>query len=446
MLHAALILSCTFSVMPASPATESPTPAEKAGKAAAELPQGCILTAQQSGGTAPVIALAGKHEPAGVPPERIIFQIGSISKVFTGLLLAQAVLDKKVTLDTTLREAMGPKQTFADVRVAAITLRQLATHTSGLPRLPDDLSDGSNPLDPYASYSRTRLNACIARMKLSQAPPASYNYSNLGAGLLGDLLARVYGTDWESAVMDHITKPLGMTDTRVMLSSEQKRRLAPAYAGPLSVKPWTFQALAGAGALYSTATDMLRFGRALTNPAATPLKEVIEMAQLPQAGGRHGLLLGRELHGGATEYWSQGATGGYGAWISANPSTGEILVLLTNNGLVLPQDVLFSKAPAAPASPPDPTLTPYAGKFDTGVQANGQTIHYTFEVRGSSLWMQVTGQSFVELTRHPTKKDRFEFKPVQAEIQFTRKKDEVISTTLFQQGLEIPAKKLPTQP
>jgi hypothetical protein len=72
-------------------------------------------------------------------------------------------------------------------------------------------------------------------------------------------------------------------------------------------------------------------------------------------------------------------------------------------------------------------------------------IHYTFEVRGSELWMLVTGQSFIQLSRHPETKDRFEFKPVGAEIQFTRNKEDVVSATLFQSGMEIHARKLSAQ-
>jgi hypothetical protein len=117
-------------------------------------------------------------------------------------------------------------------------------------------------------------------------------------------------------------------------------------------------------------------------------------------------------------------------------------VVLINNSALPPEKVLFGEPPPVPAGSGDPALAVYAGEYDTGVKNGAVDIQYTFEVRGSDLWMQITGQPFIQLSHHPTAKDRFEFKPVKAEIQFTRKKDEVVSTTLFQAGLEIHARKL----
>jgi serine-type D-Ala-D-Ala carboxypeptidase/endopeptidase len=442
------LLVCSLSSASAadkpSPTASSALP-QKVQKAGVALPQGCIITATWTNGAAPILTVAGKLEPANVPPQKVIFEIGSISKAFTGLLLAQAVLEKKVTLDTTLREMMGPRQTFADDRVPAISLRQLATHTSGLPAIPNDLMDSGNPQDPYAAYDRARLNACVAHMKLDRAPPFPFSYSNLGAGLLGDILSRLYGRDWEALVVDRIAKPLSMTDTCVTLTKEQEIRLAPPYAGAVSVKRWRFQSLAGAGALYSTTTDMLRFGQALDHPELTPLKDAIQMVQQPHGESRSGLGLMLYLQKGQTEYWSQGGTGGYRSWISVNPATHEVVSILINNAALDAETVLFGEPAAPPATPPDSALAAYAGAYDTGVKSGDTSILYTFEVRGSDLWMEITGQSFIPLTPHPTKKDRFEFKPVKAEIQFTRKKDDIVSTTLFQSGLEIQARKLPSK-
>jgi CubicO group peptidase (beta-lactamase class C family) len=329
--------------------------------------------------------------------------------------------------------------------VAAITLRQLATHTSGLPRLPEDLMAGADPLDPYAHYDRTHLDACMAKVKLAHAPPFPTAYSNFGTGLLGDLLARLYHGDWEKLVVDRIARPLGMKDTCVTLTAEQKRRHAPPYKQASKVKPWHFAALAGAGALHSTAADLLRFAAALDQPATTPLKEAIELIEQPQGTDRFGLCLLVSLTQGKTTYWYQGGTGGYGSWISADPATHEKVVVLINNSALLPEKVLFGEPEPVPtpAGSADSTLAAYAGEYDTGVKAGAVDIHYTFEVRGDDLWMQITGQQFNQLTRHPTVKDRFEFKPVKAEIQFKRNKDEVVSATLFQSGLEIHARKLP---
>lgn len=415
----------------------------QAKAAVANLPRGGIVIAEQNGSQAATFATAGQIEPAGVPPEKIVFEIGSISKVFTGLLLADEVLAGRMKLASTLRELLGPKFTFADPSVAAITLEQLATHTSGLPKVPDDVRDGGNPADPYAHYDRTRLDAWLSKAKLDHAPPFPSDYSNLGVGLLGDLIARRHDCTWEQLVIDRIAKPLHLDDTRVTLTDEQKKRLAPAYNGPASASYWRFDSLAGAGALYSTAADMLRFTQALAKPADTLLKAAIELIETPRADGSLGVCLQiTHMPGGSNACWFAGGTGGFRSWISARPSDGRLVVMLINNSALEPTTVLAGKTPP-PLTAGDPALNDYVGDYDTQVKAKGTSIHYTFTAHGGDLWMQITGQPAVKLERHPSTKDRFIFAPVKAEIQFTREASAITSTTLFQAGLEIKATKLP---
>jgi CubicO group peptidase (beta-lactamase class C family) len=158
-LHLFALILLASGTLPLKTA-EPTTLAQNAFSAAKALPEGGIVIGETlTSGT--VFSTAGNLEPAGVPPEKLIFEIGSVSKVFTGLLLAQAVVEKKVSLDTPVREFVDKEFRFADSKVGAITLRQLATHTSGLPRLPDDLmdSDKADPLNPCAHYDRAMLAA-----------------------------------------------------------------------------------------------------------------------------------------------------------------------------------------------------------------------------------------------------------------------------------------------
>jgi len=420
---------------------------ENAQKAATNLPRGCIVLGEQTSGGTPGFSVAGHQEPAGILPERMIFEIGSLSKIFTGILLAQAVIEKRVTLDTTLRDLMGEGHSFADANVAAITLRQLATHTSGLPRMPDNVLDGGEPEDPYAHYDRARLDQYLGRAKLAHAAPFPSSYSNLGVGLLGDLLARLYGRTWGELVLERITKPLGMLDTCVTLSAEQKTRVAPPYAGDRPVKPWHFLSLAGAGALHSTAADLVKFGEALRKPGSTSLQAAIEMVEQPQEDGSIGLCLEILKLDGQNAFWFSGGTGGFTSWISVKPSAEYVLVMLINNAALTPESVLNGEAShdaqEIATAPPEPTLASYAGDYDTGVKSGTTHIHYLFETRGSDLWMQITGQPFIPLSRHPAMKDRFEYQPVNAEIQFDRVNGKILAATLFQQGMTIHAKKLP---
>lgn len=342
MIYGGLLSLASISVLNVN-AADGTVFSRNAQRAAATLKRGCIVMVEKNGGESPLFSAAGKLEPAGVPAEKIIFEIGSISKVFTGILLAQAIGEKKVTLDSTLQGLMGKGQPFADRNVAAITLRQLATHTSGLPRIPDDLSKGGTASDPYAHYDRAHLDAFLAGARLSGPGPFPSSYSNLGAGLLGDLLARLYGRSWEELVIERIAKPLGMNDTCVTLSGEQKGRLAPPYSGDERCAPWNFSALAGTGALRSTASDLLIFGQALADPASTPLKAAIEMTEQPLENGTIGLCLAISRVNGRDAYWFAGGTGGFKSWISARPADGRIVVMLINNSTLSPEEVMMGK-------------------------------------------------------------------------------------------------------
>jgi serine-type D-Ala-D-Ala carboxypeptidase/endopeptidase len=340
-----LMLKTLLFLMTTGPLVAQGLPlAQRANLAAASLPKGCIVIAEQTGKGAPNFSLSGKAEPAGVAPERLIFNIGSISKVFTGLLLAQAVRSDKLRMESTLREVMGKEQSFASEHVAAITLEQLATHTSGLPRIPKDLLESADPEDPYAAYNRAALNRSISMITLDHAPPFASEYSNLGVGLLGDILARLEGKTWEELVIQHITDPLGMKDTRMTLSQEQKSRLAPPYDGADKTQSWRMNALAGAGALHSTAADLMLLAQALSRPADSPLRELIEMAEQPRAEGNVGLCLQITGKEGAKGYWHNGGGGGYHSWMSARPKGNSLVVLLINNDALPAEEVFTAKA------------------------------------------------------------------------------------------------------
>jgi len=172
ILKAALIFLITSSFGLA----EKVSLTEAAEELSQKLTAGGIVTADGF-----TFSSAGKLIPADLPPEDLIFEIGSISKVFTGLLLTQAVIEKKVTLDTPISTLLHDL-TFKDPRVGQITLRQLACHTSGLPRLPANLIEGADQLDPYAHYDRDRLHRALTSLELEANPPHNSSYSNLGVG------------------------------------------------------------------------------------------------------------------------------------------------------------------------------------------------------------------------------------------------------------------------
>ncbi|HEY5792345.1 MAG TPA: serine hydrolase [Chthoniobacterales bacterium] len=426
----------------AAPAAASKPLGEAAAGLAAQLPKGGIVTGESAGGPA-AYALAGNVGVAGVPPERILFEIGSISKVFTGLLLAQAVVEGRVKLDAPIRDLLEPKQTFADARVGAITLRQLAAHTSGLPRLPEELDQGANPGDPYAHYDRARLEAGLARLQLAGDAPFPRSYSNYGAGLLGDLLSRLYGKPWETLVREKIAGPLGLPDTVVRLDADQQRRFAPPFSGNSPAHPWNLASLEGAGALRSTAADLMAFGAALLHPGQTPLREALELLLAPQsADGAIGLGISLSRLFGERGYEHSGGTGGFASGLYVLPESGSVKVILINNAVLSDGAVLAATHSSAP---PRESARAFAAdelaEF-TGVYPLDSMSRFTLLLRGGQLWVRLSGQPFFPLHPHATP-DRFFLKVVPAEIQFERKEGAIQSLTLFQNGRETQAAKSP---
>lgn len=411
-----------------------------------DLPCGSLVCGEWIDGKAS-FAVLGKPEPEGVATEMRIFEIGSISKVFTGLLLADAVEKKKLRLDTTLKELLGEKQSFADERVGGITLLQLATHTSGLPRLPDNM--GPNPdveKDPYGKYDRDKMRAFLAKVKLPAAPPCPASYSNYGMGLLGDLLAESHGKSWEESVKEVITGPLGMSDTVVTLTEEQAKRLAPPYRGTDAGTSWTFQAMAGAGALRSTATDLLKFGEAIIDPdkvpALAPAIRTMMEARAPYAdlAGEIGLGIIIGKLDGERDYSHNGGTGGYRSALQVIPARKLVRVVLVNNDTIPAERVIAAARQEREAEDiAAPKLSAEDLDAFTGIYEIGPIARLTVLRREDALWVRLTGQAFYPVK--PLGKDRFRYAMVPAELQFERENGKPTSVVLHQNGREIPAKR-----
>src|SRR5262249_18223278 len=142
---------------------------------------------------------------------------------------------------------------------APITLLDLATYTSGLPRMPSNFAP-KDPNNPYIDYTAERLYDFLSNHTLRFKPRTHYEYANLGFGLLGHVFELRAGCSYEELVVSRICAPLGMDDTRITLSGSMQQRLARGHNSALApVANWDFLAMAGAGALRSTANDLLKF-------------------------------------------------------------------------------------------------------------------------------------------------------------------------------------------
>jgi D-alanyl-D-alanine-carboxypeptidase/D-alanyl-D-alanine-endopeptidase len=293
----------------------------------------------QPDGTRMVHAGTLSPERASPPDDRTLYEIGSISKVFTGLLLADAVVRGDVSLDQPLARLLPDAAKRTDGNDERITLRMLSTHTSGLPRIPPEIPP-DNYTNPYANYGDADLWTTIGRVALDAEPGAKASYSNLAVGLLGTVLARKADMTFGDLLAARITRPLEMTDTVVDLDTARRGRLAPPFTS--RGEPWTawdFQALAGAGGIRSTLPDMMRFAAAMLRPADSPLAAAIELAWAKQtltaSVGPGGQGLGWMLAGDGRTRWHNGMTGGFHAALFVNRELGVAVVLLSNRSTLL---------------------------------------------------------------------------------------------------------------
>ncbi|MEC4805850.1 MAG: serine hydrolase domain-containing protein [Jaaginema sp. PMC 1079.18] len=191
--------------------------------------------------------------------ETTLFEIGSLTKLFTTTLLAILVEQGQLTLEMPVNQLGTAYEKLPDT----ITLESLATHTSGLPRLPSNLvkSLRENPHNPYKAYTVQDLEEYLQTWDNQPGKTTGIiSYSNLGVGLLGHILTEVLGQSYEDAIAQYICNPLSLSDTCITLNPEQQQRFAQGYnEGGKPVQPWDLPTLAGAGALRSTATDLLTF-------------------------------------------------------------------------------------------------------------------------------------------------------------------------------------------
>lgn len=223
-------------------------------------------------------AAAGRISQTGfLVDQKTLFEVGSITKVFTGVLLADTILKKKAALDDPIYMHL-PDGTFqAKSPIAKITLLDLATHTSGLPRLPSDFSEGSNLKNPYKHYTRESLLQYLSNIdKKDLGKSGEYSYSNLGFGLLGEILAHINNTTYSKLLQKTILEPLKMEDTFVLISlnsipNRLKDKLSVGHDKGKPTSHWTMTAFAGAGAIVSSASDLLIFAKAQWGPN-TPVK------------------------------------------------------------------------------------------------------------------------------------------------------------------------------
>ena len=291
--------------------------------------------------------------------ENSVFEIGSNTKTFTGVLLADEVLHGGLSLDDPLQKLLPEGITAPTRNGRTIDLVHLANHTSSLPRMPANFVR-VDPRNPYAAYTAEQAYDYLNGYELPRDIGSEFVYSNYGMGLLGTVLAARNGTTYEELMIRKIADPLGLEDTRIVLTPDMEARLAKGHNLGIEVANWDFQAIAGAGAIRSTATDMLRYLAANMGLVETELMPALELSHEDTGATFRDMTVGlgwlkKPCEGGEI-LWHDGGTGGYMSFIGFRKETRTGVVVLTNSQS-FPDDIGFHLlAPEMELARPKPSI------------------------------------------------------------------------------------------
>jgi CubicO group peptidase (beta-lactamase class C family) len=382
-----------------------------------------------------------------------VFEIGSVTKVFTATVLADMAERGEVSLTDPISKFL-PKSVKAPVHDGKeITLADLSSQTSGLPRMPGNFAP-KDSTNPYADYSVEQMYAFISGYALTRDPGTQYLYSNLGVGLLGHILSLRAGVDYENLVIRRICQPLKMDNTRITLTNGMKARLATGHnAGLKPVANWDLPTLAGAGALRSTVNDMLKFVAANLGLVSSPLATAMSRThQTLHETGSTGLEVGLGWHilkrFDSEIVWHNGGTGGYHSFVGFIKKQRRGVVVLSNSTNDIDdigRHLLENQYPLAQLAAPkirkpiklDPQiLDAYIGEYQ---------IAPNFEIKiireGSRMFAQATGQERLDLFAE-TETDFF-LEAVDAQLTFVKdEKGQVTHAVLHQNKVDQKAMKI----
>jgi CubicO group peptidase (beta-lactamase class C family) len=368
-----------------------------------------------------------------------VFEIGSTTKTFTGLLLQDMIRRGDMKLDDPVQNYLPASVRMPARGRHAITLRHLATHTAGLPRIPDNLNPKRASLD-WGDYTVEQMYAFLSRYQLTRDPGVQYEYSNLGVALLGHLVARKAGMDYETLLVDRICRPLGMDSTRITLTPELKPRFAvghnewgypvPAYDMPVDV--------AGCGGLRSTANDLLKYVSAnlgLTQSDLTPAMEQMHVRLFTAPDIGVGMIWRlRDLHGTQLVEHT-GGTNGFIAFCGFDKARRRGVVILSNsltvyagrlNDVLLESEWQSDRRPT-PAKSAGGDYDRYVGRYvpagrpsepGVGIRRDGDRLFAQAEVSGALPAEDVVPPVIAELL--PQSDGRFFERVSGRAVQFSR--------------------------
>jgi len=257
-----------------------------------------------------------------------VFEIGSISKVFTSTLLAKLSIDKKLQLNDNIDQYIetplkGNPQ---------ISLLQLANHTSGLPRLPTNMDPNSNPSNPYKDYGEAQLEFYLSNeIEISETQKGTYLYSNLGLGLLGYILCKIEAQSYESLLQRDIFSHYAMNHSTTDRAKIKNLLISGLDQAGREIPNWDLAAMVGAGGILSSTEDLSKFALAHFDPS----NQDLSLTRLSTHTVDHISDIGLsweiiKRRSGDIWYKHNGRTGGYYAAMIIDVNNKNGLVLLSN--------------------------------------------------------------------------------------------------------------------
>ncbi|MBN8694615.1 MAG: beta-lactamase family protein [Bacteroidetes bacterium] len=270
-----------------------------------------------------------------LPALTTIYEIGSITKTFTGIMLANAVLEGKIKLEDDIRKYIGNDYSNLSYKNEPIRIKHLCTHTSLLPSVPMDVENqvGFKATDPYKNYTSEMLFAYLKTIKLDTIPGSKYEYSNVGFALLANILEKVYKLPLESLFEKYITKPNRMNNTSLIAKGSEEMAIGYTADTGLEAEYWNWKSIAGAGGIKSNIQDMAKY-------VETNLKSDNKAASLSHKKiynqGQHAQGMAWVISPGkdtAQFIWHNGRTAGFSSVCGFIKELGFGVVVLSNSGM-----------------------------------------------------------------------------------------------------------------
>ncbi|HWD14248.1 serine hydrolase [Pseudochrobactrum sp. sp1633] len=385
--------------------------------------------------------------------EYTLFEAGSITKIFTNLLLAQLVLDGRIDLDAPITNYLPAGTILPDFEGRAITAFDLSTHSSGLSGLPDDLM-AAGLKNPYTGYGRQAFLDWLAGVRITRPIGQTFEYSIAGTALLALAITHVDGRSYAQMLQEVILDPLGMQQTSLALTGTVRPDMATGHdLSGAPVSHWDFDVFAPAGALITSASDLTKFMTAASGQMETPLTPAFNLLleRTRSAGdGTKRVGLGPFISKLAkrTIVWHNGKTGGFNSFAGIDRENGNGVIILANRistsgiedigaHLLDKEQQLVQQPKPRMVARIDPALL----QNYTGIYQLGLMTFMTVTAEQGQLFIQLTGQQ--RFAVYPESETKFFVREVDAQISFSVRDGKTTSLTLHQNGRNLAALRVP---